>query len=124
MTEQIDESIKHVEVSVLGATFLPEARERITDFLHSFVSFEPTLGLLYGAISQDESGKGSWSITAFDPQTVDEMVEMHTGFGSIVRFDLDGIHVVIPQLAHIGELESGVLEFVGDRISPVVQETS
>jgi hypothetical protein len=32
--------------------------------------------------------------------------------------------VVIPQLAHIGELESGVLEFVEDRISPVVQEES
>ena len=122
MTDQIDESIKHVEVAALGATLSPEARDRIIKFLNSFVSFEPTLGLLYGAESQDGSGKGSWSITAFGSQTVAEMVEMYSGFGSVVCYDLDGIHVVIPQLAHIGELESGVLEFVEDRISPVAQE--
>jgi hypothetical protein len=122
MTDQIDESIKHVEVAALGATFSPEARARIIDFLNSFVSFKPALGLLYGAVSQDGSGKGSWSITAFGPQTVAEMVEMYAGFGSVVRYELDGITVVIPQLAHIGELESGILEFVKDRISPVAQE--
>ena len=122
MTDDFDESIKHVEVAALGATFSPGARNRIIDFLNSFVSFEPTLGLLYGTAAQDGSGKGSWSITAFGPQTVAEMVEMYTGFGSVVCFDLDGIQVVIPQLAHLGELESGVLEFVEDRISPVAQE--
>ena len=122
MTDQIDESIKHVEAAALGATFSPEARDRIISFLNSFVSFKPTLGLLYSAASQGGSGKGSWSITAFGPQTVAEMVEMYTGFGSVVRYDLDGIRVVIPQLAHIAELESGVLEFVEDRISPVAQE--
>jgi hypothetical protein len=124
MTDQIDESIKHVEVAALGATFSPEARARITDFLHSFVSFEPTLCLLYGAVPQDGPGMGSWSITAYGPQTVDELVAIYAGFGSVVCYDLDSIHVVIPQLAHISELETGVLEFVGDRISSVAQEES
>ena len=124
MTDQADESIKHVEVVPLGATFSPQARERVNHFLHSFESFIPTLGLLYGALLPDDSGKGSWSMTALGSQTVEEMVSMYAGFGSVVCYELDGIRVVIPQLARIGELESGVLEFVGDRICLVTSEES
>ena len=124
MTDRADESIKHVEVVALGATFSPQARERVNNFLHSFKSFKPTLGLLYGALLPDDSGKGSWSMTALGPYTVEEMVRMYAGFGSVVCYELDGIRVVIPQLAHIGELESGLLEFVGDRICPVTGEES
>ena len=124
MTVQLDDSIKSVRVASLGATFSPLARERITEYLHSFVSFKPTLGLLYGAIPPDGSSKGSWSLTAYGAQTVDEMVELYAGFGSVVCYDLDGIRVCIPQLAHVDELEFGVLEFVGDRLSLVSSKVS
>jgi hypothetical protein len=51
-------------------------------------------------------------------------VKMYAGFGGIVCYDLDGIRVVVPQLAHIAELESGELEFSGDRIcSRAISET-
>jgi hypothetical protein len=124
MTTQTDIPIEHVEVAPLGARFSPQGRERINEFLRSFVSFEATLGLLYGTTSPDESGRGSWSMTAYGPQTVDDLVKMYAGFGAIVCYDLDGIRVVVPQLAHIAELESGELEFSGDRIcSRAVSET-
>ena len=122
MPTEIDDSVKKVTVATLGATFSPSARERITRYLQSFESFEPTLGLLYGAISRDGSGKGSWSIAALDSNTVADLVSMYEGFGSVVCYELDGIRVVIPQLAHIDELESGVLDFVGDRIAPLPAE--
>jgi len=61
-------------------------------------------------------------VAALDSNTVAELVKMYAGFGSVVCYELDGIRVVIPQLAHIAELESGVLEFVGDRIRPVSAE--
>ena len=122
MPEEFDDSSKNVEVAPLGAKFSPPARARITGYLESFESFRPTLGLLYGAISPDGSGKGSWSVAALDSNTVAELVKMYAGFGSVVCYELDGIRVVIPQLAHIAELESGVLEFVGDRIRPVSAE--
>jgi hypothetical protein len=124
MTTQTNISIEHVEVAPLGARFSRQGRERISEFLRSFVSFEATLGLLYGTTSLDESGQGSWSMTAYGPQTVDDLVKMYAGFGAIVCYDLDGIRVVVPQLAHIAELESGELEFSGDRIcSRAVSET-
>ena len=124
MMAQTDDSIKHVEVGSLGAIFSPSARQRVTEFLQSFVSFEPTLGLLYGAIPSEGAGKGSWSMTALGPQTVEELATMYAKFGSVVCYEIDGIRVVIPQLAHIEELESGVLEFAGDRIRPVADEDS
>ena len=122
MPDEFDEPNRKVEVAPLGATFSPSARERITSYLQSFESFEPTLGLLYGAVAPDGSGKGSWSLAALDSSTVAELVKMYAGFGAVVCYELDGIRVVIPQLAHIAELESGVLEFVGDRIQPMPAE--
>jgi len=116
MNDHAEASITHVEIAPLGVVFSPQTRERVNKFLQSFESFEPTLGLLYGDIKPDGSGQGSWSLVAYGPQTVNEMTEMYAGFGSIVCFDLDGLDVVIPQIARIGELESGVLEFVDDRL--------
>ena len=117
MSDDTDE-LKYVEVAPLGASFTPEARQRISDYLHSFVSFEPTLCLLYSHKSVNGSN-GSWSVAAYGSQTVNEMVEMYAGFGSIVLYDLDGLDVLVPQLAHIADLESGTLGFVGDRICVV-----
>jgi len=124
MMDQAENSIKHIEVASLGAVFSPPARQRVTEFLQSFVSFEPTLGLLYGAIPTEGAGKGSWSMTALGAQTVEELATMYAKFGSVVCYDIDGIRVIIPQLAHIEELESGVLEFDGDRIRPIAVEDS
>ena len=116
MTDQAEASITHVEIAPLDVVFAPQARERVNKFLQSFESFEPTLGLLYGDIQPNGSGQGSWSLVAYDPQTVNDMISMYAGFGSIVCFDLDGIDVVIPQIARVGELESGMLDFDGDRL--------
>ena len=119
MSDQDEASITHVEIAPLDVTFSPAARERVNQFLQSFESFQPTLGLLYGDLSPGGSGKGSWSLVAYGPETVNEMIEMYAGFGTIVCFDLDGIDVVIPQIARVAELESGVLEFAGDRLVTV-----
>jgi len=118
VTKETGDSVKQIKIVQLDARFSPRARERIVGFLESFVSFKPTLGLLYGNLKADGSGKGSWSITAFSQSIIDDMVEMYAGFGAVIFYDIDGLRVAIPQLAHIDELESGVLDFVDDRIQP------
>lgn len=101
-----------VRVVELGGRFAPQARERIQQYLQSFVSFEPVLGLLYS----DVAGQGSWSIAAFGQQTVDELTRMYGSFGAAVCYKIDGLQAVIPQVAHIDELDSGVLDFSGNRL--------
>jgi hypothetical protein len=96
----------------LGARFTAAAREHIEHYLHSFVSFEPVGGLLYSTAN----GEGSWSVAAFGQATVDELVEMYGRFGAVVYYDIDGILLVIPQLAHIEQLDSGVLDIADGRI--------
>ncbi len=96
----------------LGASFAPAARERIDAYLQSFVSFEPVLGLLYS----DAGASPSWSLIAFARTTVNELVKMYSGFGAVVCYDIDGVAVIVPQIAHIEQLDSGTLDFVGDRL--------
>jgi hypothetical protein len=102
----------------LDAQFSAAAKQRIEKFLQSFVSFKPTLGLLYGEVPVD-GGPGSWSIAAFDPLIVADTVAMYTDFGATVCYEIDGITAFIPQLAHISELEGRELSFSGDRLRPV-----
>jgi hypothetical protein len=104
------------QVARLKGRFTPEAKQRINQFLQSFESFPPTLGLLYGDVYGAVAGRPSWSMTAYGPRSVADMVEMYATFGSVVLYELDGFQVIVPQLAHIAELDGGVLEFVGDRI--------
>ena len=121
MTEKAD-FLRRIEYVQLDTRFTDQARDRINEFLGSFESFEPTLGLLYGDV-QAES-KGSWSMVAYGRQTVDDIVEMYAAFGSVVCYDLDGIHAVIPQIAHIDELETAELEYVGGRLRPLPPQAS
>ena len=116
MTRELEQAEKTVRVFQLETRFTPEARARIESFLQSFVSFEPVLGLLYGDLPADGSGKGTWSIAALGRQTVDDMIEMYARFGAVICYDIDGIQVVVPQIGHINELEAGVLDFAGDRL--------
>lgn len=124
MQNQDQELVRQVEVVQLDTRFTPQARDRINEFLASFHSFEPTLGLLYGDLAADGSGKGSWSLTAFGRRTVDDIIDMYAGFGAVVCYDLDGINAVIPQVGHIDELESAELEYVGGRLRPLPPKES
>ena len=121
VTKQIEEGEKTVRVVQLDTTFTPDARQRVIRFLQSFVSFKPVLGLLYGAPSPESRGEGTWSITALGQETVDDMIAMYSSFGAVICYDIDGIETVIPQIGHINELESAVLEFSGDRLRAVRQ---
>jgi hypothetical protein len=107
------------EAAKLKGTFAPSTKQRITKFLESFSSFEPTLGLLYGDLEGKVAGKASWSITALGPRTVDDMIELYGSFGALVCYELDGFRVVVPQTAHIAELDGGVFEFKSTRLLPV-----
>ena len=102
------------ETGQLDGHFSPAARERIDTFLASFVSFKPTLALLYGDAGGSESG--SWSMQVVSPDIVDELAHIYSGFGAVVCYKLDGMRVLVPQLAHIEELDTGMLEFSGDRL--------
>ena len=115
MAEEQAATPVQVRVVDLGGRFAPAARERINEYLQSFVSFKPVLGLLYS----DVSGHGSWSIAAFGQQTVDELVKMYGSFGAAVCYDIDGFRAVVPQVAHIDELDSGLLDFTGNRLTRV-----
>ena len=101
MTEEVDVIERQPRVVDLGARFAPAARERISDYLQSFVSFDPVLGLLYS----DVEGQPSWSMAALGKATVDELVTMYSSFGAVVCYAIDGISVVIPQLALIEMLD-------------------
>lgn len=103
----------------LKAVLTPAAKKRITEFLNSFESFEPMLGLLYGDLDGVVAGEPSWSMTAYDPRTVEDTVEMYASFGAVVRYELDGFQVLIPQMAHVADLEGTKLDFVDNRIRPV-----
>jgi hypothetical protein len=118
-SEQAASSAAKPQVARLKGRFTPEAKQRITQFLQSFESFRPTLALLYGDIYGQIAGRPSWSMTAYGPRTVADMVEMYATFGSVVLYELDGFQVIVPQLAHIAELDGGTLEFAGDRIRRV-----
>ena len=115
-----DTQATNVRVVDLAARFTPAAHERIQAYLDSFVSFEPLLALLYS----DASGEGSWSLAAFSQATVDEMVKMYGGFGAVVCYDIDGVRAVVPQLEHIEQLDSGVLDFRDDRLCRTAPDAS
>jgi hypothetical protein len=104
------------EATKLKSTFSPSTKQRISKFLESFKSFEPTLGLLYGDLEGQVAGKASWSITALGPRTVDDMVELYGSFAAVVCYELDGFRVIVPQTAHLAELDGGVLEFRQNRL--------
>ena len=118
MTDAQAKTPVQVRVVDLGGRFAPAARERINQYLQSFVSFEPTLGLLYS----DVSGEGSWSIAAFGRETVDELVKMYGSFGAAVCYNIDGFRAIVPQVAHIDELDSGVFGFDGNRLTRILPE--
>ena len=120
MVANIEPPDTQVRVVDLAARLTPAARERIEAYLDSFVSFEPVLGLLYS----DVSGQGSWSLAAFGQATVDELVRMYGSFGAVVCYDIDGIRAIVPQLAHIEKLDSGVLDFQGNRLCRMVPDAS
>jgi hypothetical protein len=103
------------QVARLKGAFSADAKQQVSDFLASFKSFAPTLGLLYGDVDP-ATGTGSWSVTAFGPQTVDDLTDMYAGFGGVVCYELDGFRVLVPQLAHIGDLDGDTLEFRGTRL--------
>lgn len=109
------------EIGRLGGHFSHAARERIDAYLASFVSFEPTLALLYGDSGGTESG--SWSMQAVSSDIVDELAHSYSGFGAVVCYELDGVRVLVPQLAHIEELDKCVLEFSGDRLIADITES-
>jgi len=104
------------EAAKLKSTFSRSTKQRISKFLESFTSFEPTLGLLYGDLEGKVAGKPSWSITALGPRTVDDMVELYGSFGAVVCYEMDGFRVMVPQTAHLAELDGGVLEFRDNRL--------
>jgi hypothetical protein len=108
------------EVGKLEGRFAPAARQRITDYLHSFRSFEPTLVLLYGNSGGTEPG--SWSLQAISKSMLVDLIHMYSGFGAVICFDLDGIRVVVPQLSHIEELDNGALDFQGDRLISITAD--
>lgn len=108
-------------VAELAGRFTPAARQRIRDYLDSFVSFEPMLGLLYSTAN----GRASWSLVAFAKPTVDELVRMYGQFGAVVCYDIDGFRAVVPQVAHVDSLDAGMLDFVGNRlVRSVAKESS
>ena len=121
MTAEITEEKTILPQSApLKGKFTPAAKQRITDFLAGIRSFEPTLCLLYGDVQGVVAGRPSWSITAFAPATVAEMTEMYASFGAVVSYELDGFRVVVPQMAHIAELDTGTLDFKDNRLVQTV----
>ena len=119
-----DEIISPVKPALLGTRLSPAARQQIVEFLQLFQSFEPTLALLYGGRQPDGSVAGSWSITAYGPEIVNDLIQMYGGFGAAVCYEIEGIKVVVPQIAHIGELESGQLDFVAGRLCAIPPKVS
>ena len=124
MTKQDNGIPLPAQVAHLNGCFTPAAKDRITEYLSAFQSFEPTLGLLYGDLLGVVAGHPSWSIAAFDPQTVDGMVEMYGSFGAVVCYELDGFKVLVPQMAHIGKLDDCELAFKGNRLCSVTAQVS
>ena len=113
------EDALNTQVAQLRGKFSPAAQKRISDFLGSFKTFEATLGLLYGDIAGVVAGKPSWSITALDPTTVQDTIDMYASFGAVVAYELDGFRVIVPQIACVAELDQGELDFIDNRICAV-----
>jgi hypothetical protein len=103
------------DVRPLGVRLAPEARRFVDEYLAAVRTFEPTLGLLYGNGHAAEA-TGSWSVIAYSDAAVQELVEFYANFGASVRFELDGVPVVIPQIGRAGKLNSGVLEMRDNRL--------
>jgi hypothetical protein len=82
----------------LGARLSPAARRHIEQTLAAIQGYEPTLGLLYGVDPALEAGQGSWSVAAYAPETVADLVSFYGKFGATVRFELDGFATVIAQI--------------------------
>jgi len=115
----VTEEITTDALESLDSTLVSSARQTIQQFLDSFVSFEPTLGLLFGEVSPSDDASGSWSLCAYDSQTAGELIESYERFGASVCFDLDGFRVLIPQLARVPLLRGVELDLVENRIRPV-----
>jgi len=107
------------ELVRLKGLFTPAAKQRINEFLASFETFVPTLALLYGNQTPNITDKAPWSLMAINEQLLADTVELYARFGAVVCYELDGFKVIVPQIAHISGLDSGTLEFKGDRLGPV-----
>jgi hypothetical protein len=106
------------QVRQLGACFSPAAREHVEARLGAIKGYEPTLGLLYGVDPERSDGAGSWSTVALADETIADLVATYARFGADVRFELDGLTVVVAQIGHLKQLDSGVLELRGNRLWP------
>jgi hypothetical protein len=112
-----ESTVVEPECGQLRARFSPAARQRVEAFLSSFSSFDPTLALLYG--TEGGAQPGSWSMQAIGESMVNDLARRYAGFGAVVCYDLDGIRVVVPQLAHIRQLDHGKLDLQGARLTSV-----
>ena len=106
-------------IARLQGKLTDDARRRITEYLNSFVSFEPALGLLYGDLDGAVAGRPSWSLIAYPPQLAEDLISMYAAFGAVVSHELDGFRVIVPQIGHVKELDAGTLDFVGNRLCAV-----
>lgn len=112
----VPDEAQPARIAQLKGTLAPAARQRIAEFLGSFQTFEPRLGLLYGDLDGAVAGRPSWSLIAYSPQLAEELISMYAAFGAVVSYDLDGVSAIIPQIGHIDDLNAGALEFVGNRL--------
>jgi hypothetical protein len=106
------------DVRKLGGRFSPPAREFVEARLALIKSYVPTVGLLYGVDPALEEGRGSWSVAAYAQETVADLVNFYGRFGAKVCFELDGMRVVIAQIGHLKQLDSGLLELRHNRLWP------
>ncbi len=90
----------------LGARLAPAARRHVDQALAAIKGYKPTLGLLYGTDPALEDGQGSWSVAAYAPETVADLVSFYGKFGATVRFELDGLEVVIAQIGQAQQLST------------------
>ena len=104
------------ELRRLGARLTPAARQHIDATLGAIGSFVPTLGLLYGNNHVAADTAGSWSVIAYSDENVQELVDFYGQFGAAVCFELDGYKVVVPQIGHLQQFESGVLDMRDNRL--------
>jgi hypothetical protein len=106
------------EVRKLGARFSKAAREHVENCLGAISGYAPTLGLLYGVDPNLAGGAGSWSAVALADETVADLTTTYGKFGARVCYELDGLPVVIAQIGHLKQLDSGVLELRDNRLWP------
>jgi hypothetical protein len=104
------------DILKLGVRLSPAARRHIEQSLAAITGYEPTLGLLYGIDPALEAGRGSWSVAAYAPETVNDLISTYGRFGANVRFELDGIPAVIAQIGQVKQLGAGTLELRHNRL--------